>query len=504
MTGFVRTTAIAAVAVVFFAAASGCQARQPTGVAGATPASESGSVSVRYEPARKGLPSGKIWKTQMAYGDIDGNGFPDLGTVSRLADGPYIWRGDGKGTWESASEGLPRESFCGGGMAFGDSNNDGFEDVAIADHCRGVFVYLGDGKGNWRSASAGLPTIGAEDIAVGDFNGDNCLDLAIVAASEEGVRAYTGNCEGVWQESSTGLDGTGWGNAVSIADMDGDGHLDIIAAHSTGPRVWLGDGTGSWRAASEGLPAPEIHGLYWGLAVGDVNGDGKLDIATGAAIPGAEVFLQEQGETGPRWRKAIEGIIPMNALGVALGDLDKDGHTDLVVAGKANLEEIGGVYGVFPFLGDGRGNWKLVENTGLPADGRERTWGVALPDIDQDGVLDIAVAFGDVLSPNWRSGPKLTGPKPTGGFRKGFAKLEEGMTAKAAAELLGVDIPSPGLRMSGTYEVTPFEQYKIVLESRLFGSDRIVSFEGPPARKPPERGMFGSIEVWRGILPDKR
>ena len=35
------------------------------------------------------------------------------------------------------------------------------QDVAVADHCKGVFVYLGDGKGNWRSASSGLPTIGA-------------------------------------------------------------------------------------------------------------------------------------------------------------------------------------------------------------------------------------------------------------------------------------------------------------------------------------------------------
>jgi hypothetical protein len=41
-------------------------------------------------------------------------------------------------------------------MDFMDVNKDGFMDVAIADHCKGVFVYLGDGKGNWRTASSGL------------------------------------------------------------------------------------------------------------------------------------------------------------------------------------------------------------------------------------------------------------------------------------------------------------------------------------------------------------
>ncbi len=98
-----------------------------------------------------------------------------------------------------------------------DVNKDGFMDVAIADHCKGVFVYLGDGKGNWRTASSGLPTIGSEDVSLGDFNNDGCPDLASVAAAEEGVRAFLGNCKGVWKESSKGLSLTEWGNAVELA-----------------------------------------------------------------------------------------------------------------------------------------------------------------------------------------------------------------------------------------------------------------------------------------------
>lgn len=419
---------------------SGCPKQGPAVVASHRVA------SLRYEAAANGLPKSKIWKSQIAFGDINGDGVPDLGAMSRLADGPWIWTNDGKGSWTPASEGLPREPYCGGGMSFADVNNDGLMDVGIADHCKGVFVYLGDGKGNWKSASSGLPTIGAEAVALGDFDNDGCADLASVAASEEGVRAFRGNCKGVWQETSEGLSTTEWGNSVVMADMNGDGNLDVVAAYAAGPRVWLGNGKGKWTEGSEGLPAPDIHGLYWGIAVGDLNGDGRLDLVSGSQMPpqpagcgapntpvceggGVEAFLQDS--TG-KWRSANTGFQPMNVLGVAIGDLDKDGHADIVAAGKTHLNEIGGVYGVFPYLGDGTGKWTLAEQTGLPASGRERTWGAGLADIDGDGVLDIGVAFGDVLAPSYRGGDE----KPAEGAK----------------------------------------------------------------RKTPERGKFGAIEIWRGQL----
>jgi hypothetical protein len=536
-----------AVAAISFAMVSGCATAGKQGPAGGSAISVSGGPS--YVPAREGLPVGKIWKSQIAFGDINGDGFPDLGAVSRLADGPWIWTGDGKGGWTAAAEGLPREPFCGGGMDFGDVDNDGKMDVAIADHCKGVFVFRGDGSGRWTSASAGLPTIGCEDVALGDFNGDGCLDLATVAAAEEGVRAFVGNCKGVWRESSSGLAASEWGNSVVTADMNRDGHLDIIAAYSAGPRVWLGNGKGDWTEASEGLPAPEVHGLYWGIAVGDVNGDGRLDIASTDQSRGAEIFLQTASgsylqtssrqcaggandggfcmsdadcgggtcatsvckgvcsggsmgrscmtdsdcsegpprpgapappkatctlnskvgqactsgagpeQCAPGMCSAVSnghGIPPMNALGVAFGDLNNDGKLDLVIAGKTNMEEIGGVYGVYTLLGQGNGNFQLLTGNGLPSTGRERTWGTGLADIDKDGILDIAVAFGDVLPPAWRSGS----------LAQAEEKKEQGFFA------------------------------------RLFGSKPEEAKEAPPPDKPkiPERGFFGSIEVWRGQL----
>jgi hypothetical protein len=392
-----------------------------------------------YVEGGKGLPQARIWKSQIAFGDVNGDGYPDLGAVSRLADGPWIYITDGKGNWKEASNGLPREPYCGGGMDFMDVNKDGFMDVAIADHCKGVFVYLGDGKGNWRSASSGLPTIGAEDVALGDFNNDGCPDLVSVAAAEEGVRAFLGNCKGVWRESSDGLALVDWGNAVELVDINGDGNRDIVAAYAAGPRVWLGDGKGNWREASQGLPAPEIHGLYWGIDTGDLNGDGRIDIVAGSQMPplpegcgapgapacvggGVEAYLQQPDGS---WVYATEGFLPMNALGVATGDLNNDGKADVVAVGKKALDEIGGVYGVFVYLGDGTGKWTPVAPAGLPQTGMERTWGVGLADVNKDGVLDIGVAYGDVVSPQWRSGKKDPNAPPPGAPQRGkFGALQ--------------------------------------------------------------------------------
>ena len=218
----------------------------------------------------------------LAVGDFNGDGKLDLAVANYGGYGfpstVSILLGDGRGNFTLASSPAAGDSPL--SVAVGDFNGDGNLDLAVANEVGGcVTILLGDGTGNFTLTSS--PAAGDEpvSVAVGDFNGDGKLDLAVANwgyFSASTVDILLGDGAGKFTLASSTLTGSD-SDAVAVGDFNGDGKLDLAVANRSGNNVsiLLGDGAGNFTLTS----SPATGSEPYSVAVGDFNGDGKLDLA---------------------------------------------------------------------------------------------------------------------------------------------------------------------------------------------------------------------------------
>jgi hypothetical protein len=174
-----------------------------------------------------------------------------------------------------------------------------------------------------------------------------------------------------------------WRTRPVLADLNGDGRLDL-AGHprkARRPYVWLAGPDGGWTEASRGLVMP---GFTCGIGVdlADVDEDGHLDLGVADHCNGLFVFL---GDGAGGWRLGASPMLDQknNYDDLAFGDLDADGHPDLVAVGSTHG-------GFVVRLGDGKGGWRRAD-LGLPRHGRG--FDLELADVNRDGRPDVLAAF---------------------------------------------------------------------------------------------------------------
>ena len=219
--------------------------------------------------------------------DFNGDGIPDLALASIVDNTITILLGKGDGTFTAAPSPAIGASPDVNGLAVGDFNGDGNEDlVGVNANTKTVFVLLGKGDGTFTEV-AQQPATGDNpvSIAVGDFNLDGKLDIAVAnlfppngGLNPSNLTILLGNGDGTFTAAPLApVDGNP--EQVVAADFNGDGILDLAAANGGSvPQsitVLLGKGDGTFTEAGSAIPIP-----YLGyVAIGDFNGDGKADIA---------------------------------------------------------------------------------------------------------------------------------------------------------------------------------------------------------------------------------
>jgi hypothetical protein len=317
----------------------------------------------------------------VASGDFNGDGLKDLAVANYLSNDLSILLATGNGSFGAQTRvavgTLPYS------IAVGDFNADGAQDLAVANSGSNYLSILsGIGDGTFAPETR-LDGFGSKFVAIGDFNGDGRRDLAVTGLDEVAILQGVGDATFIL----AGRYGTGRDpRSIAVGDFNTDGIEDLAVADYFPPdsppgapgevSILLGLGGG--------LFGPETrfaagHNPF-SVAVGEFNGDGRQDLAvandTGCCGDISVLLGVGNGQFAPKI--AIPAGFQPNH--VAVGDLDRDGRQDLVVANRGTDSAL-----VLTGLGDGHFAPKTRIGSG------DGAFSVTLADFTGDGLTDVAV-----------------------------------------------------------------------------------------------------------------
>jgi hypothetical protein len=353
----------------------------------------SGSGDGTFQPGVQYNPSGEVtWA--LAAGDFNGDGLADLAFVSIRTSTPTqvgVMFGAPQ-PWSLGNTFLSPNSFAVGPIpglpALADLNGDGILDMAVANAGFGgnLSVLIGNGNGTFQPAVSYPTAFGASSVVVGDFNGDGKPDIAVANGTGSNILVFPGNGDGTFGAPIASFNIIGGAFYLAAGDFNKDGKLDLAVIGTVGVQIALGNGDGTFRGS---LGPPTLSPPAGPVAVADLNGDGNLDLVVTAVNVNIAISLQPGtisvmlGHGDGTFAAAVSYSIGKAATSVAIGDLNGDGKPDLAVADFAT-----GAGAVAVLLGNGDGTFQTAVK--YPAVNGANS--VVMADFNGDGNLDLAVA----------------------------------------------------------------------------------------------------------------
>ncbi|MEW5736896.1 MAG: FG-GAP-like repeat-containing protein [Thermodesulfobacteriota bacterium] len=278
--------------------------------------------------------------------------------------------------------------------------------ILLSMGCAGKKAEIGSPP--WRQASGPVPTGQYLGLALADINGDGNMDAVAGGENSKAVGIWYGDGKGGWDKSEEiSIEGTVRG--VAAGDLDSDGRDDIAFSvqgeGDIGIQIWMNTADRGWVKGK----SPVMQGSYEGLSLVDVNRDGFLDVVaannTNDALGGVQVWL------GDGHGDYIKESGPVNIdryMDVAVADFNGDGNLDIAAAGNGPR----GALRVW--LGDGAGGWSPTQPL---ADGN--FYRITVDDFDWDGKLDLGVG-------SYQHGIMIFCGDGKGNFEKRFTPVESG------------------------------------------------------------------------------
>ena len=281
--------------------------------------------------------------------DIHGDGYQSVLYMERADDKRSVYLANNKGTLTKyeygKEEGLKDLGIAfheNPGMVVMDVNKDGKQDVVVAGGWPpAVNVYLNNGEGGFTKDDKQTNLIGARDydnsdyLAAGDYDNDGWEDLFVLGLTNEDkalqLSIYRNN-NGVF-ELAQSLEGCR-GGSIAVGDVNGDGNLDVFYnGYGDGyyvTNLYYGDGKGTWTKA-EGIDF--VKSNKGDVAIIDFNGDGKMDLLEQSRGEQNTTIYCNNGD-GTFTKKSNEetGLPVRDDLFISYGDFNVDGKMDIIAS----------------------------------------------------------------------------------------------------------------------------------------------------------------------------